>query len=81
MVVEIDFDVLGAIDYVMVCQDVSIGANNHARPQRVFDLDWRGLPGPGEHVAEELSKQRIFGKRKLFWSTHPAFGADGHNRG
>ncbi len=79
MVVEIDFDILGAIHHVMVCQDVSISANDHARPQRVFDLAWRGLPTTREAVAEELAKQRIFREWKLFRSTRAAFGADGHD--
>ena len=79
MVVEIDFDVLGAIHHVMVCQYVSIGANDHARSQRVFDLAWRGLSAARETVAEELAKQRIFRERKLFGSTHPAVGANGHH--
>jgi hypothetical protein len=81
VVVEIDFDVLGTIDYMMVRQDVSVGANDHARSQRVFDLAWRGSPAAGVTVAEELAKQRIFGEWKLFRSTHSSIRADGHDGG
>ena len=80
MVDEIDLDVLGAIHYVMVCQDVSICANDHTRSQRVFDLARRRLPAAGEAVAEELPEQRILCEWKLFRSTRPALSANSHHR-
>ena len=78
-VAELDLDVLGAVDDVVVGEDVAVGADDHARAEAAFAARLRLAPALPELVAEELPEQRVVRQLR---AGHPdaAFGLDGHDR-
>ena len=68
LILQGDFDVGGAIDDVIIGQDVAVGADDHARAQAVFTLLARlllSLPAATVGIAEELAEEWIVFEGRL----------------
>ena len=63
----------GAVDDVVVGEDVAIGLHDYAGAERVLHL---GLGLLGGAAAEELAKEGIVDRRELLCCAHAAGGTD-----
>jgi len=78
-VAQIHGDLFRAVDYVMIGDDVSVGGDDHAGPERVFHL-LRIIPRQvAVRVPKKLAEQGVVGKRKLLGRPHPARRMNGHH--
>src|SRR5262249_24265553 len=66
---DVDFDVLGAINHVVIGEDVSIRTHDHTRSQCAL----HPIVGAGPwrtRTTEELLEKRVFEERKLLRRAH-----------
>src|SRR5262249_26778155 len=74
----LDPDLLGAVNHVMVGQNVSVFSDNHARTEAALNLlAWGGAAGA---VPEEVTEKRVLEERELLGGMNSPAGTNGHAR-